>query len=90
MGLNSLKMLIFHYQSKAILDYTNYISINPNVRFGKPCIKGSRITVFDVLSWLASGMDQKQILEDYPEINVKQIQACLFYAADREHKLKVA
>ncbi len=73
-----------------MIDYTKYISINPNIRFGKPCISSTRITVYDVLSWLASGMTLQQITEDYPEISSIQIQACLSYAADREHKLKVA
>lgn len=73
-----------------MVDYTKYISINSNTRFSKPCITGTRISVYDVLSWLASGMSQEEILEDYPELNSTQIQACLVYAADREHKLKVA
>ena len=73
-----------------MVDYTKYISIDPNIRFGKPCVSGTRISVYDVLSWLASGMTSDQILEDYPELSTTQIQACLAYAADREHKLKVA
>ena len=73
-----------------MVDYTKYISINPNIRFGKPCISGTRISVYDVLSWLANGMSTEEILEDYPELSITQIQACLAYAADREHKLKVA
>lgn len=73
-----------------MINYTKYISINPNIRFGKPCVSGTRIAVYDVLSWLASGMTNDQILEDYPELSNTQIQACLAYAADREHKLKVA
>ena len=71
-----------------MIDYTKYISIDPNVRFGKPCIIGTRISVYDILSWLASGMTINQIIEDYPELSEMQIQACLAYAADREHKLK--
>jgi uncharacterized protein (DUF433 family) len=73
-----------------MVDYTKHISINPNVRFGKPCITGTRISVFDVLTWLANSMTPDQILKDYPELSKTQIQACLAYAADREHKLKVA
>jgi len=72
------------------IDYKKYISIDPNIRFGKPCITGTRISVYDVLSWLANGMATKEIQEDYPELSIEQIQACLAYAADREHKLKVA
>ncbi|MCB9235572.1 MAG: DUF433 domain-containing protein [Bacteroidia bacterium] len=73
-----------------MIDYANYISIDPNIRFGKPVINGTRITVFDVLSWMANGMTPPQILEDFPELSMDSIQACLAYAADREHKLRVA
>lgn len=72
-----------------MIDYRKYISINPNIRFGKPLVTGTRITVFDVLSWMASGMSTELIIEDFPELSIVQIQACLAYAADREHKLKV-
>jgi uncharacterized protein (DUF433 family) len=73
-----------------MIDYKKYISIDPNIRFGKPCITGTRISVYDVLSWLANGMTTKEIQDDFPELSNEQIQACLAYAADREHKLKVA
>ncbi|WP_215222591.1 DUF433 domain-containing protein [Echinicola shivajiensis] len=73
-----------------MIDYKAYITIDPNIRFGKPVIKGSRIAVYDVLSWLANGMTYDEILEDFPEIKKEQIQACLAYAADREHKIRVA
>lgn len=72
------------------MNYSEYISINANIRFGKPCIKGTRITVYDVLSWFAEGMTIPQIIEDFPELNEMQIKACLAFAADREHKLKIA
>uniref|UniRef100_UPI003743AED6 DUF433 domain-containing protein n=1 Tax=Echinicola marina TaxID=2859768 RepID=UPI003743AED6 len=72
------------------MDYKAYITIDPNIRFGKAVIKGSRIAVYDVLSWLANGMTYEEILEDFPEIKKEQIQACLAYAADREHKIRVA
>jgi uncharacterized protein (DUF433 family) len=68
--------------------YAEIITINPEIRFGKPCIRGMRITVYDVL--LASGMTVSDILTDYPELTVEDIQATLAYAADREHKIKVA
>jgi uncharacterized protein (DUF433 family) len=71
-------------------DYREIIKINPEVRFGKPCIRNTRISVYDVLSWLASGMSTKEILEDYPELKAEDIQASLFYAADREHRIRVA
>jgi len=73
-----------------MIDYKKFISINPNIRFGKPSIKGTRITVYDVLSWFANGMNVKDILKDYPELSEEQIKSCLAYAADREHKIRVA
>ncbi len=71
-------------------DYRDYISIDSEIRFGKPCIKNTRISVYDVLSWLANGMTEKEILEDYSELTVSDIKACLAYAADREHRMRVA
>lgn len=59
-------------------------------RFGKPCVKGTRISVYDVLNWLASGMTKEEVIEDYPELNEQQINACLSYAADRTHFHRVA
>jgi uncharacterized protein (DUF433 family) len=73
-----------------MVDYKNYISINANIRFGKPIISGTRITVYDVLSWFANGMTLNEIIEDFPELNEAQIKACFAYAADKEHKLSVA
>jgi uncharacterized protein (DUF433 family) len=70
--------------------YSEIITIDPQIRFGKPCIRGMRISVYDVLSWLASGMTEADILEDYPELNKEDILAVLAFAADREHRLKVA
>lgn len=64
--------------------------MDPNKRFGKPCIRGMRITVYDVLGWLASGMTIENIIEDFPELTHEDIIACLAYAADREHKLRIA
>jgi uncharacterized protein (DUF433 family) len=72
------------------MDYKEYIEINPNVRFGKPCVKGTRISVYDVLGWLASGMNYEQILVDYPQLNYQQILACLAYSADKERKAIVS
>lgn len=71
------------------MEYNTYININPEKRFGKPCIRDTRITVYDVLGWLASGMTNEQIIQDYPELSTEDIKACLSYAADREHKLKI-
>ena len=72
------------------MNYKNIISINPEVRFGRPCVRNTRISVFDVLSYLASGMSEEEILSDYPELSSEDIKACLAYAADREHKIRVA
>ena len=73
-----------------MIDYKQHITINTEVRFGKPTIIGTRITVFDVLNWLANGMTINDIIEDYPELDENQIKACLAYAADREHKIQIA
>ena len=71
------------------MNYTEYIEINPEKRFGKPILIGTRISVYDVLSWLAEGMSVNEIVSDFPELNEEQIKACLSYAADKEHKLRV-
>ena len=63
--------------------------MEPGKRGGKPCIRGLRITVYDVLSYLASGMTQEQILADFPDLTKEDILACLAYAADRESHTKV-
>lgn len=72
------------------MDYYMHISINPEIRFGRPCITGTRISVADVLGWLGSGQTIPEILEDFPELTQAQIQACLLYAADRERHLRIA
>lgn len=64
--------------------YSEYISINPSIRFGKPCITGTRIAVADILTWLASGMSVEDILRDYPELTEEAIRAALAFAAHRE------
>jgi uncharacterized protein (DUF433 family) len=61
-----------------------FISIDPGIRFGKPCIKGTRITVGDILGWLSSGMTNQEILEDYPELQEVHIRAALAFAAERD------
>jgi uncharacterized protein (DUF433 family) len=72
------------------MNYSEYISVNPNIRFGKPCITGTRISVYDVLSWLASGMSFDEVIDDFPQVNKEQILACLSFAADKERKIKIA
>ena len=70
-------------------DVSRYITIDPQIRFGKPCIKGTRISVGDILSWLASGMSHKEIEEDYPSIKEEDIMAALAFAANREAMVKI-
>jgi uncharacterized protein (DUF433 family) len=69
------------------MDYGKHIAISPDIRSGKPCVKGTRITVFDVLDYLAGGMSTEEILTDFPQLSRDSIQACLAYAADRERRL---
>lgn len=72
------------------MDYREHIVIDPAIRGGKPCVKGTRITVYDVLSYLAAGMTPEQIVTDFPSLKPGDIRACLAFAADRERKLAVA
>lgn len=69
--------------------YNKIIKISPDKRFGKPCIRNTRITVFDILGWLESGMTNEEIISDYPELTREDIKACLMFAADRERKLQI-
>jgi len=62
------------------------ITVDPNVRFGKPCVRGTRITVGDVLGYLAGGMSEGELLVDFPQLTLDDIRACLAYAAEREHR----
>ena len=66
------------------------ITIDPRIRSGKPCIKGTRIAVADVLDYLGGGMTAAQILDDFPDLTAEDIQACLTFAAERERRLTVA
>jgi uncharacterized protein (DUF433 family) len=72
------------------MSYKGIITINPGKRGGQPTIRGMRITVYDVLKMLASGMSEKQILGDFPELKKTDIQAVLSYASEREHSLTTA
>jgi len=74
----------------AAVDYSKIITIEPGKRSGKPCIRGMRMTVQDVFEYLAGGMTEDQILEDFPELTREDINACFAFAADRERKLFVA
>ena len=73
-----------------MVDYKQMITRDAGIRFGKPCVKGTRISVYDVLSWLASGMTFDEIIGDFPELTQSDILACLAFAADREHKVQYA
>lgn len=66
------------------MDYKEIITIEPGKRGGKPCIRGMRITVYDVLGYLAAGMSTDEIIEDFPELTKDDIKACLDYASDSE------
>jgi uncharacterized protein (DUF433 family) len=71
------------------MNYQDIITIEPGKRGGKPCIRGMRMTVYDVLEYLAAGMSRQQILDDFPYLTDEDITACLAYAADREKHLMV-
>jgi len=69
------------------MNYQDYITIEPGKRSGKPCIRGLRITVYEVLEYLASDMTETEILQDFPDLTAQDLRACLAFAADRERKL---
>lgn len=71
-------------------NYRQRITIEPGKRGGKPCLRNMRITVYDILGWLATGMTNANILADFPELTAEDIQAALAFAADREHHLVAA
>jgi len=70
-----------------MVDYRKIITIQAGKRGGKPCIRGMRITVYDILSWLALGMSPNEIVDEYPELQVEDIYAALSFAADRERSI---
>ena len=69
------------------MDYQKIITIEPGKRSGKPCIRGTRMTITDVLEYLAGGMTQEELLAEFPDLTAEDIRACLAFAADRERKL---
>ena len=71
------------------MDYREIITLEPGKRSGKPCIRGMRITVYDVLSYLAAGMTHEEVLADFPYLTEEDIRACLSYAADREGQTRI-
>jgi uncharacterized protein (DUF433 family) len=72
---------------QALMDYREIIKIEPDKMVGNPCIRGLRITVYDVLDYLGSGMTEAEILADFPDLTSEDIRACLAFAADRERRL---
>ncbi|HXZ12224.1 MAG TPA: DUF433 domain-containing protein [Candidatus Sulfotelmatobacter sp.] len=72
------------------MKYTDLITVEPGKRSGKPCIRGLRITVYDVLDYLASGMTHADVLREFPFLTEEDIRACLAFAADRERKLEIS
>jgi uncharacterized protein (DUF433 family) len=76
--------------SQKPMEYNQIITIEPGKRSGKPCIRGMRITVYDILEYLAGGMTEAEVLEDFSELTSQDIKACLAFAADRERKLFLA
>ncbi len=76
-----------HQEIQMKSQHQNIITIESGKRGGKPCIRGLRITVYDVLSWLANGITEAEILDDYPELATSDIRACLNFAADRERNI---
>lgn len=70
-----------------IMKWQNHITVDPAIRSGKPCVKGTRITVYDVLEYLAGGMSEEEILSDFPDLSKEDIRACLAFAAARERRL---
>jgi len=73
-----------------MVNYRDHITIEQGKRSGKPCIRNLRITVYDVLSYLAAGMNQDEVLDDFPELTKDDILACLAYAADAERQVRIA
>lgn len=69
------------------MHYREIITIESGKRGGRPCIRGMRISIYDILGWLAAGMTNEQIIEEFPELAVEDIRAALAYAADRDHHL---
>jgi uncharacterized protein (DUF433 family) len=80
-------MTNFASYKNEMTDYKKIITIEPGKRSGKPCIRGMRITVYDILGWLASGKTNKDIIEDYPELKEEDIFAALSFAANRERTI---
>ena len=78
------------YMNLSTMDYRNFITIESNKRGGKPCVRGLRITVYEVLEYLASEMTEEAILDDFPDLTREDLKACIACAADRERRMMLA
>ena len=76
-----------HFTNTVTMNYRDYITMEPNKRSGKPCVRGLRITVYEVLEYLASEMTEEEILADFPDLTREDLKACIAFAADRERRL---
>lgn len=85
--LSNVLSFLYPRGTMLTMNYADIITIEPGKRSGKPCIRGMRITVSDVLEYLASGVTEDEIISDFPELTKDDIHACLSFAADREKKL---
>jgi len=83
---HSAREVSLGWRYTAVMDLLQRIAVDPAVRFGKPCVRGTRITVGDVLGYLAAGMTEEKIVADFPELTGDDIRACLTYAAERERR----
>ena len=82
------RLLSIYYPRKiAAMKFEDRIVVTPGVRSGKPCVKGTRITVYDILEYMAGGMSEEQIVGDFPDLTREDIRACLAFAAARERRL---
>ncbi len=72
-----------------MIDLNEFIAINPDIRGGKPCIRGTRITVYDILEYMAGGMSETEILADFPSLKREHLRATLMFAAQRERRLVI-
>jgi uncharacterized protein (DUF433 family) len=82
--------ILYQRDEPTHMDYTNIITIEPDKRSGKPCIRGTRMTVTDVLEYLAGGMTPEELTAEFPDLTLEDIRACLAFAADRERKLAIS
>ena len=77
-------------KNKHLMDHTQTITIDPRRRGGRPCVRGTRISVHDIAGWFASGMSESEIVEDFPQLTSGNIRAAMAYLADREHRVVVS